>query len=246
MLCSIFVVDYALWNGLLQRSAKPVFLGNGFQNQIYLMIAVSSHRPHQSDVDYAKNQILASKSWDVFTQIYYFGPFEKDLYRPNVTFIDSEPWPKIKHIVDIASNFAVPVAIINADIVVTPVILDVEKKMIDLSIPALTSYRYEFEGENLDGAIRHKSDRGMDIFIAGRDIWRMVYKRIPDYLRIGHQTWDSWMCGFFCANLGFGFRQFTDYRCIFHPKHEGRLHPHSSEIKSDDEYFTRAHVPSPL
>jgi hypothetical protein len=138
------------------------------------------------------------------------------------------------------------VAIINADIVVTPVLLEVENKMVDMSIPALTSYRYEFEGENLDGAVRHKHDRGMDIFIAQRDIWAMVAKRIPDYLRMGHQTWDSWVCGFFCKNLGFGFRQFTDYRCIFHPKHEGRLHPHSAEIKSDDEYFTRAHVPSPL
>jgi hypothetical protein len=210
------------------------------------MIALSSHRPHVDDGDYARNQTRAANSWGVFRQVYYFGPFEKDLYKPHVTFIESDPWPKIKSMADIASNFAVPVAIINADIVVTDALLDVEKKMIDLSMPALTSYRYEFEGENMDSAIRHKSDRGMDIFIAMPDIWRMVSKRIPDYLRIGHQTWDSWVCGFFCANLGFGFRQFTDHRCIFHPKHAGRLFPHSSEIKDNDEFFTRAHVPSPL
>lgn len=210
------------------------------------MIALSSHRPHEKDGDYAKNQARAANSWNVFGQVYYFGSYEETLVKPNVLFAKSEPWPRIKDIADMASHFKEPVAIINADIVVTPTLIEVEKKMIDLSIPALTSYRYEFEGDNLDGAIRHKHDRGMDIFIAMPDIWKMVSKRIPNYLRVGHPTWDSWVCGFFCANLGFGFRQFTDYRCVFHPKHEGRLCPHSSEIKNDDEYFTRAHVPSPL
>ena len=210
------------------------------------MIALSSHRPHEGDSDYAKNQARAANSWNIFSQVFYFGSYEESLCKPNVLFAKSEPWPKIKMMADMATHFKEPVAIINADIVVTPVLLEVEKKMIDLSVPALTSYRYEFEGDNMDGAIRHKHDRGMDIFIAMPDIWKMVSKRIPDYLRMGHQTWDSWVCGFFCANLGFGFRQFTDYRCVFHPRHEGRLHPHSAEIKSDDEYFTRAHVPSPL
>lgn len=213
------------------------------------MIAISSARRHEGNPEYATNQVRAAASWRLFDRVYYFGSYEKDLCYDNTMFARSDDWPTIKSMAEFASHMKDDlVAIINADIVVTAPIKEVEAKLKDLTMPAATSYRYEFDPATADlrSAVRHKEDRGMDIFVATPDVWKMVSARIPGYLRIGHQTFDSWICGFFCANFGFGFRQFTDYRCIFHPKHEGRQTPHSSDIRSDDEYFTRAHVPSPL
>lgn len=213
------------------------------------MIAISSARRHEKNPEYASNQKRAASSWKVFSQVFYFGSYEEDICHDNVLFVKSDDWPTIKRMAEFSSHTNGDlVAIINADIVVTEPILEVEKKLKELTIPAATSYRYEFEpaDSDLSRAVRYKTDRGMDIFVATQDAWKIVAKQIPEYLRIGHPTFDSWLCGFFCHNFGFGFRQFTDYRCIFHPKHGGRETPHSPEIRSDDEYFTRAHVPSPL
>lgn len=214
------------------------------------MIAISSARRHERNVEYASNQKRACESWKLFKAVYYFGSYEDDLRRDNVLWVKSDDWPSIKLMAGFASRMKDDlVAIINADIVVTGPILEVEKKLKELTIPAATSYRYEFESNDwpdISKAVRHKTDRGMDVFVATPEVWGMVDKRIPEYLRIGHQTFDSWLCGFFCANFGFGFRQFTEARCVFHPRHSGRETPHSSSIRSDDEYFTRAHVPSPL
>lgn len=213
------------------------------------MIAISSARKHEGNQEYALNQCRAASSWVLFDQVYYFGSYEKELCHDNVLFAKSDDWPTIKSMAEFASHMKDDlVAIINADIVVTPPIKDVESKLKSLTIPSATSYRYEFDATSgdLSSAVRHKEDRGMDIFVATPDVWKMVSARIPDYLRIGHGTWDSWVCGFFCKNFGFGFRQFTDYKCIYHPKHVGRVSPHAAAIRSDDEYFTRAHVPSPL
>lgn len=212
------------------------------------MIAISSARRHSQDAEYAVNQKRAADSWKLFSTVYYFGSYEEDLTRDNVRYVKSDEWPSIKDMAKFASYIhGDTVAIINADIVVTEPILEVEKKLKELTMPAATSYRYEFDpATGLESAVRIKQDRGMDIFIATPEAWKMVANRIPDYLRIGHNQWDSWICGFFCANFGFGFRQFTDYRCVFHPKHNGRIQPIKIDIDPTDEYFTRAHVPSPL
>lgn len=215
------------------------------------MIAISSARRHEKSPEYAANQKRACESWKLFSKVFYFGSYEEDLRRDNVLWVRSEEeFPSIKRLAEFASHVdeGELACLINADIVVTDPILLVEKKLKELTIPAATSYRYEFDPAtgDLSSAVRNKQDRGMDIFVAGPNVWKMVAARIPDYLRIGHQTFDSWLCGFFCDNFGFGFRQFTDYCCIYHPKHGGRETPHSSEIKNDDPYYTRAHVPSPL
>jgi len=229
--------------------SKAMDTNSGRRRENGAMIALSSARRHEKNAEYSANQKRAADSWSVFSQVFYFGEYEEELSRNNVLNVKSDEWPTIKSMARFAGHIQNDlVAIINADIVVTEPIVEVEKKLKELTIPAATSYRYEFDPADgdLSKAVRIKEDRGMDIFVATPEVWRMVEKRIPEYLRIGHQTFDSWLCGFFCANFGFGFRQFTDYRCIFHPKHGGRETPFSSEIRSDDEYFTRAHVPSPL
>lgn len=217
------------------------------------MIVLSSARRHERSAEYAANQIRAVDSWKLFSTVYYFGSYEAELKRDNVRWVKSEDWPTIKGMAEFASQMVGDlVAIINADIVVTEPILVVEHKLKALTIPAATSYRYEFDTNiqplypDLSAAVRHQTDRGMDIFVATPQTWKLVAERIPEYLRIGHPTHDSWLCGFFCYNFGYGFRQFTEYRCVFHPKHVGRETPMSAGIRSDDPYFTRAHVPSPL
>ena len=216
------------------------------------MIAISSHRPFFDNPVYADNQERALKTWrDKFETIYYFGGYEESLNAPNVRFCrNDDGWPRIKQMVECASKMkSTYVAILNADIVLTDGFVDVEAKMDGMALPAATSYRYEFnpvDYPNLENATRHREDRGMDIFIATPGIWKTVEKEIPDYLRVGHPTWDSWVCGFFCDHLGYGFRQFTENRCVFHPKHLGRLTPHSPEIRNDSKYFTLAKRPSPL
>lgn len=216
------------------------------------MIAISSARPFAQSTEYAVNQERASRSWiDKFGRVYYFGHYEGGLCHKNTFFArKDEDWPRIKQMAEFASQMdSVYVALINADIVLTDGITDVMTKMHDLSLPAATSYRYGFDPvdyPNLDNAIRHKEDRGMDIFIAHPGIWKLVVRDIPEYLRFGHPTWDTWICGYFCEHLGYGFRHFTENRCVFHPKHGGRLTPHSAEIRNDQKYFTLAKRPSPL
>lgn len=218
------------------------------------MIAVSSAKPFSQSPEYAVNQERAAKSWQEkpnITGIFYIGHYEEGLDGERVQFVKPEgEYPRIKMLADFASQMTTEyVAIINADIVLWSGIVEVENRMRDCSLPAATSYRYEFDSAeypNLGNAVRHKEDRGMDIFIAHPGIWKLVAKDVPNDLWFGHQTWDSWVCGYFCHHLGYGFRQFTEDRCVFHPKHGGRLTPNSPQIKNDSPYFTRAKRPSPL
>jgi hypothetical protein len=216
------------------------------------MIAVSSHRAFSKSEEYAINQERAAKSWQsAFSNIYYYGHYEEGLDHENTLFVrKAEEWPTIREMAEFSSQLqAGYVALLNADIVVASSLSMVEKEMRAIGLPAATSYRYTFDQvqyPNLDGAVRNKEDRGMDIFVAKPEIWGMVKRDIPEYLRFGHPTWDTWVCGYFCEKLGYGFRHFTDRRCIFHPKHEGRLTPHNPEIRNDSPYFTLAKRPSPL
>lgn len=213
------------------------------------MIAISSARPHERNKEYAINQKRAGESWSLFKTVYYFGNYEEDLCHDNTRWVRSDDWPSIKRMAEFAKYITDDlVAIINADIVVTEPILEVEQKLKELTVPAATSYRYEFDPTtgDLSKAVRARENRGMDIFVCTPEVWSVMAKEIPDYLRIGHPTWDTWVCGFLCSHYGFGFREFTSYRCIFHPRHEGRETPHNDAIRSDQPYFTLAKKPSPL
>lgn len=218
------------------------------------MIAISSAKEFSKSQEYAENQRRAALSWQelyVVSGVFYIGHFEDGLNSDKTQFVRPEgDYPTIKMMADFASRMSSDyVALINADIVLGSGLVDVEKRMRDMALPAATSYRYEFEPAeypNLDNATRYKEDRGMDIFIANPAIWQMVAKEIPEDVLFGHNRWDSWVCGYFCHHLGYGFRHFTEERCVFHPKHGGRSQPHLESIKTDSPYFTRAKRPSPL
>lgn len=215
------------------------------------MIALSSHRPFASSAEYTFNQSAAARSWhDKFSNIYYIGHYEEGLDSEHTLFVRPDgDYPTIKAMAEFAAQMTAEyVAILNADIVIGPRIAEVERKMREMALPAATSYRYEFDPMNpdLDNAVRHKEDRGMDIFVANPKIWALVARDVPEDLLFAHNRWDSWVCGYFCHHLGYGFRHFTESKCVFHPKHEGRSQPHLDSIKTDSPYFTRAKRPSPL
>lgn len=218
------------------------------------MMAISSFRPHAQDPEYASNQRRARASWSVvFPEVHYFGLPEPQLEHPaGVTkFFGDGGWPLIRDMAEHASkqNYEY-VAILNADIVVSRRLHFVEQRMSCMGLAAATSYRYEFDPTDpfvrLDTLDRNRQDRGMDIFIATPQIWGIASAKVPTYLRMGHQTWDTWMCGHFCSTLGLAFLQFTEERLIFHPRHGGRKTPHSAEIRNDDPCFTLAKQPSPM
>lgn len=221
------------------------------------MIAVSSFRPHKEDPEYARNQIRAVKSWrNVFQEVHYFGEREPELELDclKVKFTETKGFPSIFMMASYAATLDSPlVTILNSDIVLGVMLRSVFGVMLHMGLPAATSYRYEYDPANPDypenyvkAESRNKQDRGMDIFIAMPQIWGLVAKHVPPYLRIGHQTWDTWVCGYFCSQLGYGFRQFTEQRVVFHPPHGGRNTPHSHEIRNDDPCFTLAKQPSPM
>jgi hypothetical protein len=165
------------------------------------MIAISSHKPFAKSDEYARNQTRAHATWiDKFDQIYYIGHYEEGLCSKQSQFVRPDgDYPTIKAMAELAHTLTPGyTAILNADIVLGDGIKDVAAKMDQMALPAATSYRYEFDPADPDPmatALRHKEDRGMDIFIATGAIWKMVAKEIPDNLWFGHNRWDSWVCG---------------------------------------------------
>ncbi len=218
------------------------------------MITISSAKPFEANPEYALNQergfVSLRDNYSV-SAIFYVGHFEQGLDCDKTLFVKPDgDYPRIKMMAEFAAEMTADyVAILNADIVLGGDITAIEQKMKGMSLPAATSYRYEYDPEvypDMSGATRHKEDRGMDIFIATPLIWKTLAKEVPSDLWFGNPTWDTWVCGWLCHNLGYGFRHFTEQRCVFHPRHGGRTTPMAPQVTSDSPYFTRATRPSPL
>lgn len=208
------------------------------------MIAISSFRPHNLSREYQQNQIRAKESWEkVFSKIIYLGNHEPELDSLKTAFLGYSGWPTIKELARLASTQSSLVALINSDIVVTDPIRDVEEKMVRTGIQAAVSRRFEFDPKNHDLATAQIVDKGLDIFIAHPKLWAMVAKEIPDNLQIGHIQFDTWLTGFFLVKLGNAFRDFSRFKCVFHPKHSGRHMPHNPAEPLKDRYSLAAQLP---
>lgn len=206
------------------------------------MIAVSSFRPHQ-DPEYRDNQVRAFDSWHkVFSKIIYFGKPEPVLSSNKTEFIDQGDWPSVRSMVEQCSKSDTEYAcIINADIVVSPILWSVFIQMKKNRIKASTSRRVNFD-ISLGLHSGKITDFGMDVFIATPETWKMVLNFIPESFRIGHPLWDNWMCGFFNSKLKNHFADFTSYKCIFHPIHNGRMTPF--EIKDTTAFANSCSLPA--
>lgn len=198
------------------------------------MTIVSSFRPHSASLEYPENQIRAHKSWEpVVDRIVYFNKPEPDLAGPNTEFVNGEEeFPRIVDMVRFCYESGPVAAIVNADIVLKPEIGHAFDVVRYRHVGAATSRRFD-----LETGLLNPDDKGRDIFICKRRVWGMIAHEIPECLRIGHQQWDSWMVGFLRKKLDKKFAEFTQMRAVFHPKHEGRLMPHSGEIDASGPYF---------
>lgn len=202
------------------------------------MIAVSSHRPHSHSEEFRSNQILAKRTWEgVFQRIIYLGEFEPELNSPITQFIETDQWPFIRKLMEIASTQRGFVAILNADLVLDPKLRPLEHFMRGKGYCCASSRRFHFDPGQPDF---HKAlaeadcgnDRGRDIFIARNDVWRRAMTHVPMQMRIGHGRWDAWMVDYFRSNYNESFMDFTDDRLVFHPIHGDRRRPHEQEAAS--------------
>lgn len=201
------------------------------------LIAISSFRPLEQSKEVAANQIRAKKSWDqVFEKIFLFGSFDEQLASPNTEFVECEQWPPISLLSLFASWQDMPVAILNADIVVSHGLKDMLNRAWTMSAMAVTSKRYEFDPtrENYDQA--EVRDPGADFFCAFPAVWNQVYQAIPAGFRMGHQLWDSWMLSFLNKRCVRRFYDITSMRPIFHPRHGDRKMPLSIQVPPDCFY----------
>jgi len=214
------------------------------------VIAVSTFKPHAKSAEYALNQSRAVQSWgDIFTHVYLIGDPEPDLRYDYVTFIEGNDYPTIKMMVLMLSTYEEWGAWINCDIIVLPKIHEAMQQMEVRGYRAATSQRFEYDPVSFDlskAKIPHH-DFGLDIFITTGDIWRDMFTKINPDLRTCGLIYDSWMTGYLWHTLGHGYRNFTDYRCVFHPKHGGREAPYMNSPQwVQDEYGKDARIPPPL
>lgn len=177
--------------------------------------------------------MLAKRTWEgYFRKIIYFGPEEPDLKSQKTEFIESEQWPTIKRMAEVAAKLAGPTAILNADILVTPGLRVVENRLNSGLAVCGSSRRFHFDINDLPSLGKARlidGDRGRDIFVANQRLWGQVARDIPSHYRIGHQQWDGWMTDFF-NTFKPAFVDFTQIRCIFHPTHGDRQMPYADQI----------------
>lgn len=198
------------------------------------MIALSSHKPHHLSAEYARNQIAANRTWlNVFEDIYYFGPTELELSDERVHFVGQTDFPLIKDMLLMAGQQRQLVAILNADIVVSPKLRTIGNQMEQKRINAATSKRWQNNGLPEPVIL----DKGLDIFIARPWLWRILAKECPLGYRIGHCEWDTWCLGMLMRYTHRKMADFTEAACIFHPVHEGRERPHNGDVPKMPEWL---------
>jgi hypothetical protein len=124
--------------------------------------------------------------------------------------------------------------IINSDIVVTDAIYDAIARARNKGATAFMSRRFEFDpSQRFQPKDCQMVDGGLDFFGAVPWLWKRFYKAVPEALRIGHARWDNWANAFFSHSAKGSFYDLTNFKGIFHPRHESRKRPHRINFESD-------------
>lgn len=209
------------------------------------MTAISSFRPHVEDGEYRTNQIRAWRSWkEVFSRIIYLGDREPELENDQTFFVPTPEWPRIRDLIKVAANADTEYAVLlNADIVVSTRILHVFSLMKTGNIGAAVSKRWTFDPRRPDFTGAKITDHGLDVFVATPKVWQKALRKVPACLRLGHFLWDTWLSGYLNKTLRNGVADFTSQKCVFHPQHNGRNNPYTSEITVNDPYIHMAGMP---
>lgn len=189
------------------------------------MIAISSFRPLELSEEYLSNQLRAKASWDtVFYRVVYFNEPCRQMATGRTTFEQDKTGtrPRIKALAEHAAGLSGWVCIINADIVVHPRLIQAEFKLTAGGAQACMSRRWQFEpGHNVETG--RVVDLGLDFFAAVPDVWAKFAADVPEDFRLGKIVWDTWALQWFANNLGESFVDITPCKCIFHPRHGGRI-----------------------
>jgi hypothetical protein len=198
------------------------------------MTLITSHRPLSESPEIARNQIRAKESWElVFDEIIYFGKQEPSLSSNKTMFIDSDEFPTIDLLLTAAALASDWSCLINADIVVSPLLGKVLEECIQKRVQAFTSMRYEFDPDAKDMSQAKVKDSGYDFFMTDAALWTGAAQKIPPGYRIGHNRWDNWILGYFNTVCRRRFVDITSRRVIFHPRHENRKQPHHIDVPQD-------------
>jgi len=204
------------------------------------MIVISSMRPFGEDPEWDRNQLLAFRTWMMFaSRVILFGQKEPTLNNAKVHFIESEQFPKIKDMAQVAGEQKHRVVTIcNGDILLDPHIIKIEQQMKDGRCRCASSRRWHFDADKLPQSLEESSladangrdDRGRDVFIAQARVWQVIAEEIPETLRIGHQQWDGEITDRFRQHWNHKFVDFTALRMVHHPHHGGRRMPYAETI----------------
>jgi hypothetical protein len=198
------------------------------------MTLITSHRPLSESEEIARNQLRAKESWEpVFDEIIYFGKYEPALASIKTMFIESEEFPTIDLLLTAAALASGWTCLINADIVVSPMLGMVLQECIQKRVQAFTSMRYEFEPDANDLSKAKVKDSGYDFFMTDTALWIGAAQKIPKGYRIGHNRWDNWILGYFNTVCRRRFVDITSRRCIFHPRHSERKQPYHIDVPQD-------------
>lgn len=189
-------------------------------------MAVSSIRPFRENSKWERNQLRSFHSWEsLFDRIFYFGEPEEKLETGKTFFIPFEGrFPQLKLLVALASTQEQLVAIVNADIVLNPKLLQIPRLMHEQDLLAVASRRFSFDPEMGNTTTARLEEKTADFFMANPIVWSEMLPHVPDNLLFGQNQWDSWVTNFFLGRLGDRrFKSITNQRCVFHPKHEDRI-----------------------
>lgn len=190
------------------------------------MTVISSFRPLDASPTITRNQLRAKESWGrVFDCITYFNSPDPRITCPKTVFIESEDYPHISTLMLAAAMTDDIVAICNADIVTAPALRPVAEQHFQRGCGALMSFRQEFDPGTCKYDQAKQVDHGLDFFAAYPEVWHSAYKSVSAEYRISGSKWDTWFMNFCQVTLGRLFCDITQYRCIFHPKHEERIFP---------------------
>lgn len=188
------------------------------------MIFLSSFKPNVPfNSEYHKNQRFAFESLHEVTQnIVYLNDYEEYLSSEYTLFLPHENYPRIWEMAEILSYQSDWGCIINSDIVIAQYGFNKAMEVLKRKgAKASSSWRWTFDPAR--GLWPNKVvDPGMDYFACTPEIWRHIARIAPDNIRIGCQRWDSWMLGALNVICPKQFFAVTNYRFLFHPKHEGR------------------------
>jgi hypothetical protein len=200
------------------------------------VIAISSFRPFEKCSDEIKdNQIKAFRSWlPNFERIVLFGHPSPLLSSCLSQFIPCEGKPQVKTLAETLGQFEGWSCVVNADIVVSAKITQIQQRLHQSQCQCAVSKRWDMQSLQTDG--------GLDWFAALPDVWKKVAQSVPPSFCVGRSLWDTWLASFFGWEYGGAAADCTDLKFIWHPRHGERV-DQSFDAPPPDKYLKDMHWP---